>query len=50
VHHTGRSVSQLELSEHVYGQDFERESNAIEALVARLRRKLGTDAVKTRRC
>jgi two-component system, OmpR family, response regulator len=49
MHHAGRSVSQLELTEHVYGQDFERESNAIEVLVARLRRKLGNDAVKTRR-
>jgi DNA-binding response OmpR family regulator len=49
MHHVGRSVSQLELTEHVYGQDFERESNAIEVLVARLRRKLGNDAVKTRR-
>lgn len=49
MHHMGRSVSQLELTEHVYGQDFERESNAIEVLVARLRRKLGNDAVKTRR-
>lgn len=49
VHHTGRSVSQLELTEHVYGQDFERESNAIEVLVARLRRKLGDDAIRTRR-
>jgi DNA-binding response OmpR family regulator len=49
MHHMGRSVSQLELTEHVYGQDFERESNAMEVLVARLRRKLGNDAVKTRR-
>jgi DNA-binding response OmpR family regulator len=49
MHHAGRAVSQLELTEHVYGQDFERESNAIEVLVARLRRKLGPDAVKTRR-
>ena len=49
MHHAGRPVSQLELTEHVYSQDFERESNAIEALVARLRRKLGSDAIKTRR-
>jgi len=49
MHHAGRAVSQLELTEHVYAQDFERESNAIEVLVARLRRKLGSDAVKTRR-
>ena len=49
LHHAGRAISQIELTEHVYGQDFERESNAIEVLVARLRRKLGPDAVKTRR-
>ncbi len=49
MHHAGRAVSQLELTEHVYGQDFERDSNAIEVLVARLRRKLGADAIRTRR-
>jgi DNA-binding response OmpR family regulator len=49
IHHAERPVSQLELTEHVYGQDFERDSNAIEVLVARLRRKLGADAVKTKR-
>ena len=49
MHHAGRPVSQVELTEHVYSQDFERESNAIEVLVARLRRKLGSDAIKTRR-
>ncbi|KAB2912907.1 MAG: response regulator transcription factor [Hyphomicrobiaceae bacterium] len=49
MHHAGRAVSQIELTEHVYSQDFERESNAIEVLIGRLRRKLGADAVKTRR-
>jgi DNA-binding response OmpR family regulator len=49
MHHAGRAVSQIELTEHVYHQDFERESNAIEVLVARLRRKLGADTIKTRR-
>lgn len=49
LHHAGRAVSQIELTEHVYSQDFERESNAIEVLVGRLRRKLGADTVKTRR-
>jgi DNA-binding response OmpR family regulator len=49
MHHAGRAVSQIELTEHVYGQDFERDSNAIEVLVARLRRKLGADVVRTRR-
>jgi DNA-binding response OmpR family regulator len=49
MHHAGRAVSQIELTEHVYGQDFARDSNAIEVLIARLRRKLGADAVRTRR-
>ena len=49
MHHAGRAVPQLELTEHIYTQDFERDSNAIEVLVARLRRKLGADFVKTRR-
>ena len=49
MHHAGRVVSQLELTEHLYAQDFERESNAIEVLVGRLRRKLGVDIIETRR-
>jgi two-component system OmpR family response regulator len=49
MHHAGRVVSQLELTEHLYAQDFERDSNAIEVLVGRLRRKLGVELVETRR-
>jgi len=49
MHHAGRAVSQIELTEHVYSQDFERESNAIEVLVGRIRRKLGAEAINTRR-
>jgi two-component system OmpR family response regulator len=49
MHHTGRVVSQLELTEHLYAQDVERESNAIEVLVGRVRRKLGVDVIATRR-
>ncbi len=49
MHHAGRVVSQLELTEHIYTQDFERESNAIEVLVGRVRRKLGVDLIETRR-
>ncbi|MDR3517880.1 MAG: response regulator transcription factor [Azospirillaceae bacterium] len=49
MHHAGRVVSQLELTEHLYTQDFERESNAIEVLVGRVRRKLGIDLIETRR-
>jgi DNA-binding response OmpR family regulator len=47
--HAGRVVSQHELTEQLYAQDFERESNAIEVLVGRVRRKLGTDLIQTRR-
>jgi two-component system, OmpR family, response regulator len=49
MHHAGRVVSQLELTEHLYAQDVERESNAIEVLVGRVRRKLGVDVIATRR-
>jgi two-component system OmpR family response regulator len=42
-------VPRLELIEHIYEQDFERESNTIEVLIGRLRRKLGVDVIKTRR-
>jgi DNA-binding response OmpR family regulator len=49
MHHAGRVVSQMELTEHLYSQDFERESNAVEVLVGRVRRKLGVDLIETRR-
>lgn len=49
LHNRGRTVSQLEITEHIYRQDFERESNAVEVLVARLRKRLGHEVVKTRR-
>ncbi|CAN1499558.1 OmpR Response regulators consisting of a CheY-like receiver domain and a winged-helix DNA-binding domain [Rhabdaerophilaceae bacterium] len=49
MHHRGRVISQTELSEHVYDQDIERDSNAIEVLVSRIRRKLGGDIIETRR-
>ena len=49
MHHAGRVVSQLELTEQLYAQDFERDSNSIEVLVGRVRRKLGIDLIQTRR-
>jgi two-component system, OmpR family, response regulator len=49
VHHKSRVVSQGELSEHVYAQETEPDSNAIEVLIGRLRRKLGTELITTRR-
>ncbi|MGV8938044.1 MAG: response regulator transcription factor [Allorhizobium sp.] len=44
-----RNVSQLELTEQLYAQDFERDSNSVEVLIGRLRRKLGRDIISTRR-
>ena len=41
MHHRGRVVSQSELTEHIYAQDFDRDSNTVEVFIARLRRKLG---------
>ncbi len=49
MQHAGRVVSQLELTEQLYVQDFERDSNAVEVLVGRVRRKLGPDLIQTRR-
>ena len=49
MHHAGRVVPQMELTEHLYAQDFERDSNVIEVLVGRVRRKLGIDLIETRR-
>ena len=45
----GRVVSQSELTEHLYDQDFERDSNVIEVTIARLRRKVGARVIVTRR-
>ncbi|NWJ27714.1 response regulator transcription factor [Rhizobium sp. RM] len=44
-----RHVSQMELTEQLYSQDFERESNSVEVLVGRLRKKFGKDIIVTRR-
>jgi DNA-binding response OmpR family regulator len=49
LHQRGRVVSQGELSENLYTHDSERDSNAIEALIGRLRRKLKIDLIETRR-
>ena len=47
MHRAGRVVSQGELIDHVYSLDEMRESNTIEVYVARLRKKLGKDAIRT---
>ncbi len=49
AHKRGGVVSQTELLEHVYGQDREFDSNALEVLIGRLRRKIGAGAIETRR-
>lgn len=49
AHHCGRVISAGELSEHLHGSEDAVDGNAIEALVARLRRKLGADVIETRR-
>jgi two-component system OmpR family response regulator len=47
MHHRDRVVSQAELTEHIYAQDFDRDSNTVEVFIARLRRKLGAAAIET---
>lgn len=47
MHHRNRVVSQAELTEHIYAQDFDRDSNTIEVFIARLRRKLGSSIIET---
>jgi DNA-binding response OmpR family regulator len=49
VLHRGRVVSQHELSENIYGQDDAHDSNALEVLIGRVRRKLDSDLIETRR-
>jgi len=49
MHNIGRVVGQPELTEHLYTDDTELDSNAVEVLVRRVRQKLGTDAIVTRR-
>jgi two-component system OmpR family response regulator len=47
MHHMGEVVSRTELVEHLYDQDFDRDSNTIEVFVGRLRKKLGVDLIET---
>jgi two-component system OmpR family response regulator len=47
VHHVDKVVSRTELVEHMYDQDFDRDSNTIEVFVGRLRKKLGVDMIET---
>lgn len=49
AHQQDRAVSASELANHLYGTDTSGDANAIEALVARLRRKFGAELIQTRR-
>ena len=47
LHHQGKIISRTELTEHLYDQDFDRDSNTIEVFVGRLRKKMGVDLIET---
>jgi two-component system, OmpR family, response regulator len=47
IHHKGKVVSRTELIEHIYDQDFDRDSNTIEVFITRIRKKLGPDVITT---
>ena len=49
MHHVDRVVPRSELVEHLYQQDFDRDSNTIEVFINRLRRKLGVNLIRTLR-
>ncbi|MCA3367233.1 MAG: response regulator transcription factor [Roseomonas sp.] len=47
--HAGQVVSKTELTEHLYAQDFDRDSNTLEVVIGRLRKKLGDGRIETMR-
>ena len=47
MHHPNKVISRTELTEHIYDQDFDRDSNTIEVFVTRIRKKIGIDIIKT---
>ena len=47
IHHAGEIVSRTELTEHIYAQDYDRDSNTIEVFVGRLRKKLPAGSIET---
>lgn len=47
MHHAGKVLSRTELIEHIYAQDFDKDSNTIEVFVGRLRKKLGVEVIHT---
>ena len=49
MHHPGKVFSPAEISAHIYEEDIDRDSNAVEVVIARLRRKLGAPVIENRR-
>jgi two-component system OmpR family response regulator len=49
AHHQGRVIGRSELVEHVYDRDADPDSNVLDVLVARIRRKLGVEVIHTLR-
>jgi two-component system, OmpR family, response regulator len=49
IHHASRVIPPTELMEHLYAHDHDRDPNAVEVLIGRLRKKLGVDLIETRR-
>lgn len=47
IHHQNKVVSRTELTEHIYAQDFDRDSNTIEVFIGRLRKKLPQGTIET---
>jgi two-component system, OmpR family, response regulator len=47
MHHAGEVVSRAALTEHIYAQDFDRDSNTVEVFIARLRKKLPSGLIET---
>ena len=47
MHHQGEVISRMRLTEHLYDQDFDRDSNTIEVMIGRVRKKIGKDMLQT---
>src|SRR3954451_13101461 len=47
MHHPGKVISRTELMEHVYDRHFDSDSNVLEVLLGRIRRKVGADLIQT---
>lgn len=47
MHNPEKMISKTELTEHIYKQDFERDSNTVEVFIGRIRKKISPDIIKT---